>query len=115
MPVEVIGCPIIRDIDGLALSSRNVYLTGEQRDAALSLSRALHTAMALTEQGNRAPLDLITAMTDVLAEEPLVSTEYAVVVGPDLKVPGIVNKNSRLLVAARVGETRLIDNLGVLQ
>jgi len=115
LPVEVIGCPIIRDIDGLALSSRNVYLSGEERDAALAVSRALHTAMALTEQGNRSPLDLITAMTDVLAEEPLVKTEYAAVVGPDMKVPSTVNKHSRLLVAARVGETRLIDNLGVLQ
>jgi pantoate--beta-alanine ligase len=115
LPVEVIGCPIIRDIDGLALSSRNVYLTGEQRDAALSISRALHTAMVLTEQGNRSPLDLITAMTDVLAEEPLVTTEYTVVVGPDMKVPSVVTKHSRLLIAARVGETRLIDNLGVLQ
>jgi pantoate--beta-alanine ligase len=115
LPVEVIGCPIVRDVDGLALSSRNVYLTGEERDAALSLSKALNTAVELTETGNRSPLDLITAMTDVLAEQPRVSTEYATVVGPDMRMPSIVNKQSRLLVAARVGETRLIDNCGVLQ
>lgn len=114
MPVEVVGCPIIRDIDGLALSSRNVYLSGEERDAALSLSRALEAAVDLTEHGNRSPLDLITAMTDVLAEQPLVRTEYATVVGPDMRMPGVVNKHSRLLIAARVGDTRLIDNTGVL-
>jgi pantoate--beta-alanine ligase len=115
LPVEVIGCPIVRDIDGLALSSRNVYLSGEERDAALTLLKALNAAKDLTETGNRSPLDLVTAMTDVLAEQPLVQTEYATVVGPDMRMPAVVNKHSRLLVAARVGQTRLIDNMGVLQ
>lgn len=115
LPVEVVGCPIVRDIDGLALSSRNVYLSGEERDAALFLHRALQAAVDLTETGNRSPLDLITAMTDVLAEQPLINTEYATVAGPDMRMPGVINKHSRLLVAARVGQTRLIDNVGVLQ
>jgi pantoate--beta-alanine ligase len=115
LPVEVVGCAIVRDIDGLALSSRNVYLTGQERDAALSLSKALNAAVDLTETGNRSPLDLITTMTDVLAEEPLVSTEYATIVGPDMRMPSVVNKHSRLLIAAKVGQTRLIDNCGVLQ
>jgi pantoate--beta-alanine ligase len=115
LPVEVVGCAIVRDIDGLALSSRNVYLSGDERDAARYLSKALQEAVDLTEHGNRSPLDLITAMTDVLAEQPLVVTEYATVVGADMRMPSIVDKHSRLLIAARVGETRLIDNMGVLQ
>lgn len=113
IPTEIVGCPIVRDLDGLALSSRNVYLSGDEREAALVLPRALQAAVSLVESGNRSPLDLVTAMTDVLAEEPRISTDYATVVGPDMRMPSIVDKHSRLLVAAKAGVTRLIDNRGV--
>jgi pantoate--beta-alanine ligase len=115
IPVEVIGCPIVRDIDGLALSSRNVYLDGDEREAALSLSRALKTAQKMASDGRRSPLDLIAAMTDVLSEQPLVSAEYATVVGVDFRMPAFADPQSRLLIAARVGTTRLIDNMEIVE
>ena len=113
IPVDVVGCAIVRDIDGLALSSRNVYLSGEEREAALALSNALKKAIEMASNGKRSPLDLIAEMTDVIADEPLVRAEYATVVGPDFRVPAYADAQSRLLVAARVGATRLIDNMGM--
>jgi pantoate--beta-alanine ligase len=89
-PVEVVGCPIVREPDGLAMSSRNVYLSPEERKAATVLHRALLAGRTGGPQ----------AMREVVAAEPLVHLDYAEQVG------------DRLLVAARVGTTRLIDNMG---
>ena len=89
-PVEVVGCPIAREPDGLAMSSRNVYLSPEERQAATVLYRAL---LAGRQGGPE-------AMRATVATEPLVELDYAEQVG------------DRLLIAARVGRTRLIDNLG---
>lgn len=91
-PVEVVGCPIVREDDGLARSSRNVYLTPEQRAAAPVLYRALLA-------GRSAPHDPGGAMRAVVATEPLADLDYAVA------------RDGRLLIAARFGTTRLIDNL----
>jgi len=91
-PVEVVGCPIVREDDGLAMSSRNVYLTPEQRAAASVLHRALLA-------GRDRPDDPETAMREVVATEPLAALDYA------------ASRDGRLLVAARFGSTRLIDNL----
>lgn len=114
LPVEIVGCPIVRDIDGLALSSRNVYLSGEEREAALVIPKALAAAVEQIKNANRSPLDVVTTMTDVLAEEPLVNTEYATVVGSDMHMPAVINKHCRLLIAAKVGTTRLLDNRAVM-
>jgi pantoate--beta-alanine ligase len=89
-PVEVIGCPIVREPDGLAMSSRNVYLSPEDRRAAA----VLHRALLAGREGGPA------AMRKVVATEPLVQLDYAEQV------------DDRLLIAARVGHTRLIDNMG---
>jgi pantoate--beta-alanine ligase len=97
-PVDIVGCPIVREDDGLAMSSRNVYLSPEQRTAATVLHRALQAA------GH----DLHNArevMAATVATEPLVELDYAEVVETD--------DEHRLLIAARVGSTRLIDNMGV--
>jgi pantoate--beta-alanine ligase len=97
-PVDVIGCPIVREADGLAMSSRNVYLSPEQRLAATVLHRALQAGAA----------DLAHAcevMAAIVAAEPLAELDYADVVETDTE--------HRLLIAARLGTTRLIDNLGV--
>jgi pantoate--beta-alanine ligase len=97
-PVDVVGCPIVREADGLAMSSRNVYLSDEERAAATVLHRAL--------QAGAADLDHATdVMAAVVASEPLAYLDYAEVVETDHEY--------RLLIAARVGTTRLIDNLGV--
>lgn len=109
MPVEVVACPTIREPDGLALSSRNAYLSPEQRASALSLHRALKAgAAALEESGDPARAE--GAMLEVLQETPEVVPEYAKAVDPDSFEPP-TGPRSLLVVAARVGRARLIDNL----
>ena len=100
-PVEVLACPTVRDADGLALSSRNVCLSAEERRAATVLYRALRAGVAARMAGERNRETVRRIMVDVVAREPLAALDYAVVL-PD-----------RLLVAARVGSVRLIDNMGV--
>jgi pantoate--beta-alanine ligase len=104
-PVDVIGCPTVRADDGLALSSRNVYLDTEDRAAAPVLFRALTTAAALGAAGERDLVTLRTAIAAVVATEPRARLDYAEAVQLDHEI--------RLLVAAQVGPARLIDNLGV--
>jgi pantoate--beta-alanine ligase len=97
-PVDIIGCPIVREPDGLAMSSRNVYLSADERRAATVLHRALDAGAADVANAR-------TAMAATVATEPSVELDYADVVETDTEY--------RLLIAARVGRTRLIDNQGV--
>jgi pantoate--beta-alanine ligase len=116
-PVTVVGCPIVREPDGLAMSSRNVYLSPEQRTAAAVLNRALRAGAALVEQGERDPATVEAHMGDVVAGEPLARLDYARLVDPDtLEQPAALEhgRSVRLLVAAGLGRTRLLDNLAVL-
>jgi pantoate--beta-alanine ligase len=116
-PVTVVGCPIVREPDGLALSSRNVYLSPEQRAAAAVLNRALRAGAALVESGERDTEAVAAHMASVVGSEPLASLDYAEVVDPDtLEQPVALESGRpvRLLVAAGLGTTRLLDNLGVL-
>lgn len=111
-PVEVVVCPTVREPDGLALSSRNVYLDRRQRQAAPTLYRALVAARRRLEAGERDGSALVAAMKAVLRAEPLLEPEYAAVVGAsDLEPLERVEGEVLLLVAARLGSTRLIDNL----
>jgi pantoate--beta-alanine ligase len=114
LPVQVIGCPTVRDDDGLALSSRNVHLTNEERRAAPSLHRALAAGADCIRTGETDPDVVLAAMTAVTAAEPLVELDYAAVVdASSFTTPNPLCGELRLLVAARLGKTRLIDNLGV--
>jgi pantoate--beta-alanine ligase len=109
-PVDVVGCPIIRDDDGLALSSRNAYLSAEQRAAAMALPRALHeTASAFTGDADAAVLSLRRTLEGASG----VRLDYAEVVDPETLAPleGVVEGPAQALVAAYVGDTRLIDNI----
>jgi pantoate--beta-alanine ligase len=109
--VEIVACPIVREADGLALSSRNRYLTAEQRARATILHRSLKAAAELRARGERNPQALIAAMQQTLATEPSVIVEYAAVVDPDNLLPLEDTTGGALIaVAARLGETRLIDN-----
>ncbi len=113
IPVEVVGCPIIREPDGLAMSSRNVYLDPDQRRAATVLRRALDAGEAALATGHRDPAAVEAAMTEVVAAEPLAELDYAAAVDPaTLVTPTVLGSAVRLLIAARVGSTRLIDNAG---
>lgn len=105
-PVEIVVCPIVREPDGLALSSRNAYLSAVERNAAVALSRALKAAAEAWSAGVRDPARLKAALHQVLDAEPLAKTDYAEVVDPaDFVTPGPL-----AVVAARIGATRLIDN-----
>ncbi|HEX2041574.1 MAG TPA: pantoate--beta-alanine ligase [Acidimicrobiales bacterium] len=113
-PVDVVGCPTVREADGLACSSRNVRLSPEERRAATVLHRALTDAAALVEAGERDPDAVRRRLADVVASEPLVRLDYAEVRrAADLAPVDTLEGELRLLVAARVGATRLIDNVGV--
>ncbi|RCW40170.1 pantothenate synthetase [Halopolyspora algeriensis] len=110
--VAVQGIPLIREPDGLALSSRNAYLTAEQREAALSLSAAL-TAGAHVATGGAGASAVLSAAREVLDSEPLVRVDYLELRDPEFG-PAPAEGEARLLIAATVGETRLIDNALVL-
>jgi pantoate--beta-alanine ligase len=113
LPVSVIGCPVVREADGLAFSSRNVRLSVEERRAAAVLSRALTVGQSLLEQGTHSSATVAEAMRGVVESEPLVHLDYAVVVGSqDLVVREVIADPAavQLLIAAEVGPVRLIDN-----
>jgi pantoate--beta-alanine ligase len=107
--VAVAGVPIVREPDGLALSSRNVYLSADERQRALALSRALFAGREAAVQGAAKAL---AVAGEVLAAEPGISVDYLELRDPDLG-PAPERGPARLLVAARVGRTRLIDNVAV--
>ncbi len=116
LPVDVVGCPTIRETDGLALSSRNVYLGEDERRAALVLRRALDAGVAAVHQGQSDPAAVDATMAAVVAGEPLADLDYAAIVAADTLEPpaALVAGTYRLLIAARVGKPRLIDNAGVV-
>ncbi len=112
VPVEVRGCPIVREADGLALSSRNTYLSADERRAATVLFRALTAAEACWRAGERRGASLERVLSDVLAREPLARIDYAAATDPETFRPvGEAQGPVRLLLAVFVGKTRLIDNL----
>jgi pantoate--beta-alanine ligase len=109
--VEIVACPIVREADGLALSSRNRYLTTEQRSSATILHRALTAATDLHARGERNSQTLIATMLRMLATEPSVIVEYTAAVDPDTLLPLAETTHGALIaVAAHLGKTRLIDN-----
>jgi len=113
LPIDVVGCPIVRERDGLALSSRNVRLSPEERRAAVVLSQALAEGRSLLEKGVEYSSTVAEAMRRVVEREPLVRLDYAVAVGHhDLVAREVVEDPAsvRLLIAAEVGPVRLIDN-----
>jgi pantoate--beta-alanine ligase len=109
--VEIRAVPTVRERDGLALSSRNVYLDPAQRQAAASLSAALRQATAAYAEGERDPERLRAVLHARLGAEPLVQVDYAEVVDPaTFRKPGTL-----AVIAARIGRTRLIDNHDLTQ
>jgi pantoate--beta-alanine ligase len=110
--VELVACPIVREADGLALSSRNRYLTAEQRISATILHRSLAAAADLHARGERDSHVLTATMLRIFAADPAVIVEYAAVVDPDTLLPvAETTRGALIAVAAHFGETRLIDNL----
>jgi pantoate--beta-alanine ligase len=112
LDTEIVVCPIVREPDGLAMSSRNAYLSGEERKAATVLSRALRAAETELAAGVRDSLELQRAMHKVLAAEPRARVDYAEIVDAETFEPVVrVSRRSYAVLAVHVGKARLIDNL----
>jgi len=108
----IVICPIVREPDGLALSSRNAYLQGPERAAATVLSRSLAAVRERIERGERMVAPLVEAMRGVLAAEPLAAVDYAEIVDADTFEPASRLRGSAMAVmAVFIGSTRLIDNM----
>jgi len=111
---EVVTCPIVRDPDGLALSSRNAYLSSEERKAALVLSRSLRWAERAISAGERDAAKVIAGIRSLIEAEPLARVDYVEAVDPvDLDPVAEIRGGVLIALAAFVGSTRLIDNLRV--
>lgn len=111
MDIEIVGCPIIREKDGLAKSSRNTYLSDEERRAALVLSRSLKFAKEKMEAGETSVAALKEFIRECIAMEPLAKTDYVEVVSwPALKKLDMVDGPVLVAIAVYIGKTRLIDN-----
>jgi pantoate--beta-alanine ligase len=112
VPVEVVGRPIVREADGLAMSSRNTYLNPEERRRALCLVQALTRARELAASGETKAGRILSEVHQMISSTPGTRLDYAVLVDPHtLKDMDIIRGSARLAVAAWVGGTRLIDNL----
>jgi len=114
LDTEIVVCPIVRESDGLALSSRNAYLSADERRAATVLHRALEAARAQLAAGVRDSLQLQNTMRKIIAAEPLANVDYAEIVDADAFEPIMrITRPSYILLAVFLGKTRLIDNLYV--
>ena len=108
----IVGCPIVRDQDGLAKSSRNAYLLPEERKAALALHRSLRLAEKAVADGARESRALSALIRDALAMEPLIAIDYIEIVDPDSMSPlSRIDGSALIALAAQVGKARLLDNI----
>lgn len=111
MNVEVVGCPIIREADGLAKSSRNTYLSGEERKAGLVLSQAVKLGQKLVAEGEKSAAAVTGAMSELISAEPLAKIDYVSMVSWDSIEPVETIEGPVLVaMAVYIGKTRLIDN-----
>lgn len=111
MDIEIIGCPIVREEDGLAKSSRNTYLNPEERQAALILSKSIKLGQTLVEGGETNCAKIITAMTDLIESEPLAKIDYIKIVDAlTMQQIDTIDRPVLCAMAVYIGKTRLIDN-----
>ena len=111
-PLEAVGVPTVREPDGLAISSRNVYLAPGQRQAATVLWKALSRAQSLCNEGVRSCPDITSEMARIINAEPLAQLDYATITRPDtLEDLKTVQPGALALLAVQIGSTRLIDNI----
>jgi pantoate--beta-alanine ligase len=112
LPTEIVVCPIVRESDGLAMSSRNAYLDADQRKRALALHRALTRVQRMADAGQRKTSELVAAGRAEFAGESSVRLDYLEIVDPDTLDPvDSISSGALVAVAAFVGSTRLIDNI----
>jgi pantoate--beta-alanine ligase len=115
LPVEIIGMPIVREADGLAMSSRNVYLSGEERRQSLALNESLRVAAETARSGNLDAAKILEQATKRIAAEPDADIDYVKICNAhSLEEVSTVDHDSVMLLAVKVGKTRLIDNGSLL-
>lgn len=115
LPLTIVGVPTVREADGLAMSSRNSYLTPTERQAARIVPRTLHLAEDLVARGELETTSLIQALATAVSAQPLAQLQYAVVVDPETLTPmRVLTHEARLLLGIFVGKTRLIDNIALV-
>ncbi len=111
MDIEIVGCPIVREGDGLAKSSRNTYLSSEERKAALVLSKAVFAGKEMMEQGERDAAEIVSHMKSIIEAEPLAKIDYVEMVDADsIKPISVAQGRVLTAMAVYIGTTRLIDN-----
>ncbi|HZE22207.1 MAG TPA: pantoate--beta-alanine ligase, partial [Desulfobaccales bacterium] len=111
LPVAVIGRPIIREPDGLAMSSRNTYLNPEERAAALCLWRGMQAARDLVAAGERSRGRIVAGVEELITNTPFTRIDYVALVDPEtLQEVDVIQGEARLLLAVWINQTRLIDN-----
>ena len=111
MPLQIVGCPIVREEDGLEKSSRNTYLSKEKRKAALVLSRSIFLGKEMVEKGERDAKKVITAMTAEIEKEPLAKIDYVKMVDLEtMQQVETIEGGILTAIAVYIGKTRLIDN-----
>ena len=109
-PIEIIACPIIREEDGLALSSRNTYLSADERKAALCLSKAIFQGEKLAKEGKDLS-EVLSKMNEIISSEPLAKIDYIKAVDfKTIKDVSSFEKETLVTIAVFIGKTRLIDN-----
>ena len=112
--IEIVGCPIVREADGLAKSSRNTYLSEEERKAALCLSKAVFAGQEMAKAGERDAVKIVNAMTDIINEQPLAKIDYVSAVdGLTMDPVDKIEGDTLFAMAVYIGKTRLIDNFSV--
>jgi pantoate--beta-alanine ligase len=111
-PIEIVAVGTVREVDGVAMSSRNAYLGADDRRRAAVLNRALRAAHAAFDQGDTEPASIEHRMRVELRKEPEVSVEYIAIAQPDNLAPAkVANHSTIVAIAARIGGTRLLDNI----
>ena len=111
MPLQIVGCPIVREEDGLAKSSRNTYLSEKERKAALVLSRSIFLGEEMVEKGERDAKKIIVAMTSEIEKEPLAKIDYVKMVDLEtMQQVETIEGGILTAIAVYIGKTRLIDN-----
>ncbi len=114
LPVDVVGCPLVREHDGLALSSRNVYLDADDRQAATVLSGALYMASEAVVRGERDAAAVRQLIVDTIGQVPRVRLDYVEIVdATTLERVGAIESDTLVALAAFVGKARLIDNVTI--
>lgn len=114
MDLEIVGCPIVREADGLAKSSRNIYLTAEEREQALVLSKAVALAAKLFADGERNAQVIIDAMTRLIGTMPLAQIDYVQIVDSlTIEPVDVIERDALAALAVRFGKARLIDNVSL--